>query len=295
MRLRQLGSSQSIVFVASPEVNQSILNYRQAHTWSKIDAHDVVSWILEQTCRGNDQLQPLYIAQGDNFCGRKEAAALNPRFLFEETDRKQYVKVLRQQEQHTLEDLYKPSDMGGSVTMVTRGIEHLKGFMDTLQELKVNMKERNHASRVHSVFAEVEQQREVAREVEEERQTQHPLHFKALEFRGLHPRLRAFAETGTMVGFGWCEPMFFELARTKIGKKHGIYASRQSRIFLSAEFTRTIKRGGNYWNDDFLVSFPFTREVCSDPLSVLFTGSSGAQAHEMEWLSFRKKRRLSFH
>lgn len=255
MRLRQLGSSQSIVFVASPEVNQNILDHRRAHAWGKIDAHDVVSWILEQTCLGNEKLQSLYVAQGKNFCRRKEAAALNSKFLFEEADCKQYVKVLRQREQHTLEDLYKPSDMGRAFTMKTCGIGHLQGFMGTLQELKESIKERNRASRLQSIFAEVEQQREVAREVEEERQVQHPSHFEALKFQGLHPRLRAFAETGAMVGFGWCEPIFFELGRTKIGKKYGIYASRQSRIFLSFEFTRTIKRGGNYWHDDFLVSF----------------------------------------
>lgn len=81
MRLRQLGTSQSVVFMASPEVHQSILDLREKSPGDKIDASDVVSWLLEQTCRSNEQLQHLYLAQGYDFCRRMQAESAHARFL----------------------------------------------------------------------------------------------------------------------------------------------------------------------------------------------------------------------
>ena len=50
MRLRQLAISQPIVFLAPPEVHQSILNFRGKVAKDDIDSKDVIIWLLEQTC-----------------------------------------------------------------------------------------------------------------------------------------------------------------------------------------------------------------------------------------------------
>src|SRR5277367_4537443 len=44
MRLRQLGTTQSIVFFASPEVHQSILDLRPEPSRGPVDTRDVVYW-----------------------------------------------------------------------------------------------------------------------------------------------------------------------------------------------------------------------------------------------------------
>jgi hypothetical protein len=78
MRLRQLATTQEIVFFAPPEVHQSILDLRKKSSEDKIDSYDVVCWLLEQTCSGIEQLQPLYYSQGIDFCRRTQAALSYP-------------------------------------------------------------------------------------------------------------------------------------------------------------------------------------------------------------------------
>lgn len=85
MRLRQLATSQEVVFFAPPEVHQSILDLRK-NSEGTIDSYDVVCWLLEQTCSGIEQLQPLYYSQGIDFCRRTQAALSHPD-ISDEVDR----------------------------------------------------------------------------------------------------------------------------------------------------------------------------------------------------------------
>ena len=68
MRLRQLATTQSVTFFAPPEVHQSILDLCQKGPTELINSSHVVRWLLEQTCSGIEQLQPLYYAQGMITC-----------------------------------------------------------------------------------------------------------------------------------------------------------------------------------------------------------------------------------
>ena len=77
MRLRQLGTTQSVVWFAPPEVHQSILDVRQKMSGDPITSYDVVHWLLEQTCVQIEQLQPLYISQGNDFCRRAQVSHLS--------------------------------------------------------------------------------------------------------------------------------------------------------------------------------------------------------------------------
>ena len=117
MRLRQLGSTQSITFFAPPEVHQSILDFRNKRHGDLLDSSDVVCWLLEQTCNGNEQLQQLYLVQGAEFCRRTHAAWEYSDFLTDLAHRTAYLQVLQQPEQQTLEQLYKPKlDSKDSIT-----------------------------------------------------------------------------------------------------------------------------------------------------------------------------------
>ena len=106
MRLRQLGSSQSVLFCAPPEVRQSILDVCNKRPEHCIDSAHVVQWLLEQTCRGNEQLRSLYLSQGADFCLRTNAQWKNSNFLTNETERKSYLDVIQRVEQESLEKLY---------------------------------------------------------------------------------------------------------------------------------------------------------------------------------------------
>lgn len=58
--------------------HQNICDMNHKSTDATIDSGDVVYWLLDQTCRGIEQLQPLYIPQGIYFCRRADAAMSNP-------------------------------------------------------------------------------------------------------------------------------------------------------------------------------------------------------------------------
>src|SRR5438552_681114 len=108
MRLRQLATTQSVVFFAPPEVHQSIVDQRNKRYKDPIDSYDVICWLLQQTCDGIEQLQPLYYSQGADFCRRTQAAVNNPDFLRDTDQRATYLSALRQLERNTLEELYEP-------------------------------------------------------------------------------------------------------------------------------------------------------------------------------------------
>ena len=257
MRLRQLGTTQSIVFFAPPEVHQSILDvckniYGKAIGSSYIDSSHVVIWLLEQTCRANEHLQNLYLAQGTDFCRRTNTQWKNANFLTVTSHREAYLNVIQQPERQTLEQLY-----GGTTDIQPSSLDdvpfaELKDFIDELSRQR-RAASGNGNVICSSVLEEVEQEREVEFQVEEVRQVQKPTHYKALKFPGLHVAVLRFAETGDLAGGKGYEHAFEALARTNIGQKYNVCRTT-SKLFVSIEFMRTIELGKRDPNDNFLVS-----------------------------------------
>ena len=252
MRLRQLATSQSIVFIAPPEVHQSIIDLRKKSFISdKIDSSDVICWLLEQTCDGLEQMQPLYYAQGTDFCRRTQAAFDSPDVIDNAKEREDYVRALRESEKQTLQQLYKPRPK----------LKPSKTNKTFAPELASFMKDLNERRKVHKGFGEgipssalqeVEQEREVAFEVEAVREVQKPRHYKALTFPGLHQDIVDLVLSGRLAATGTgYEHWITALERTAVGQKHGIQASNtKSRLFVSIEFSRTVTKP----NDNFVVS-----------------------------------------
>lgn len=140
MRLRQLAISQSIVFFAPPEVHQSILNFRGKTSKDFIDSHDVIIWLLEQTCCSIEQLQPLYISQGLEYCRRRLAAQRNPDASSQEDQRKAYLKVLEQPERYSLESLYAPDQKTKSRPVDAKGFPEIAGYVEKLSAMKKGLR-----------------------------------------------------------------------------------------------------------------------------------------------------------
>lgn len=257
MRLRQLGTTQSITFFAPPEVHQSILDVCRKICGeildpSDIDCSHVVCWLLEQTCRANEHLQNLYLAQGTDFCCRTNAQWKNVKFLTEKNHREAFLRVIQHPERQTLEQLYgEMTDTQTSSLTDTLSME-LEGFMEELSRQRKAAKV-NGSPICSSVLEEVEQEREVEFQVEQVHQVQRPTHYKALAFPGLHKAVSDFVKTGELAGGHGYEHVFDALARTTIGKKYNIRRTT-SQLFVSAEFMRTIELGNRVANDEFLVS-----------------------------------------
>lgn len=98
MRLRLLGQTQSVTFFSPPEVHQSILDQRQASKYYQPDSSDVISWLLEQTCNGIEQCEPLYFTQGTSYLQRVQSRIDNPEFLQQQTQLEQFLLAMRSKE-----------------------------------------------------------------------------------------------------------------------------------------------------------------------------------------------------
>ena len=136
MRLRQLAISQSVVFFAPPEVHQSILNFRNESAKGPIDSHDVIAWLLEQTCCSIEQLQPLYISQGLEYCRRRLAAERYPDASSQQDQRKGYLKVLEQPEGYSLENLYAPDQRIKARPIDAKGSPEIADYVEKLNAMK---------------------------------------------------------------------------------------------------------------------------------------------------------------
>lgn len=266
MRLRQLATSQSLMFLASPEAHQSILDVCNIKENIRINSSHVVHWLLEQTCCANEQLQRLYIAQGTDFCDRVTAEARNTGFPSGHSQQKNYLKVLLQPEQQTLEQLYGPTEIG---PRHRSGLElsqspQIKAILMELRDLS-NASSNEPSALVASALEEVEQEREVEFQVEEERQIQRPVRYNALKFPGLHPAIREFALTGALRGADGFVHAFSAISQTAVGRKFGIRGT-DSLLFVSTEFMRTVKLNKVDTVDNFLVSL-VTQIQLSDLIS----------------------------
>ncbi|OJD31253.1 p-loop containing nucleoside triphosphate hydrolase [Diplodia corticola] len=252
MRLRQLATTQSVVFFATPEVHQNILDQRHADQQGKpVDSYDVVCWLLEQTCAGLEQLQPLYYSQGVDFCRRSQAQIDNPDILTNMAQRQNYLKELRQVEHQTLEQMYKPKTKAKASNPSWSFSPQLASLMKELDIRRKGFQDDGNA--VHaSALQEVEQEREVANEVESVREVQKPVIFSPIKFSSLHKDIASFAKSGRLVSgsFGY-EHMFMCLRGTALGCKHRINSKIiTSRLFVSREFAKTVELRRQ--NDNFL-------------------------------------------
>ncbi|RVD89464.1 uncharacterized protein DFL_000471 [Arthrobotrys flagrans] len=253
MRLRKLGTTQSVMFFAPPEVHQSIVDTQQKPFYSPMDSRDVVAWLLQQTCAGIEQLQPLYFAQGMDFCRRIQAASDNPDFLEDPHQLASYLHTLRQPEQQTLRQMYEPKQSHKASTTIQDPSPEIGKFMDELKTRRRGFQDTGEA--VHgSALQEVEQEREVAFEIESVREVQKPVHYMPYKFGGLHKDLVTFVHTGrALVGTGGYEPAFLALRRTcSLGEKYSVdHNATSGLLYSSIEFSKTVHLIASKFNDNF--------------------------------------------
>ncbi|KAF2655413.1 hypothetical protein K491DRAFT_427015 [Lophiostoma macrostomum CBS 122681] len=149
MRLRLLRRTQSVVFYSPPEVHQSILDLRKQEQSYRPTSSDVIRWLLEQTCNGIEQLEPLYYNQGINYLRQVQARANNSDFLDDKLQRTCYLSAIQTRELNTLKQLYEPKHLQQDTKHdPSHYHKHLRQHVVELQERKRNFQDRGIA--VHS-------------------------------------------------------------------------------------------------------------------------------------------------
>ncbi|KAI0472258.1 hypothetical protein F4859DRAFT_98378 [Xylaria cf. heliscus] len=243
MRLRQLRTTQSIVFYGPPEVEQSIRDFRRLSPSARIDSSHVTSWLLEQTCRSFEDLQGLYVAQGVDFCRRTDAIWHCTKFMTKKSERQTLLQVLKQPERKSLRELYGPSSERSWLFDNCFSSPQMRAFIDKLELASNDQQGRIQAG----ALEEVEQEREVEAQIEQVRQVEKRKKYDALKYPGLHPDIAMFALSGILKsldpektekpGF---EHAFAFVGRTTIAKRFGVHET-DSKLFVSSEFANTVK------------------------------------------------------
>ncbi|KAI1286552.1 hypothetical protein F5Y03DRAFT_389407 [Xylaria venustula] len=238
MRLRQLQTTQKVCFYGPRAVVSSIKDFHQLRAYERIESIHVVSWLLEQTCCSIEDQQGLYAAQGIDFCQRTDTMWQCKKFMTSLSERQKLLRVLQQPERRTLQELYgsalnKPAtSFESSVTS-----PQLRSF---IASLALTSKDGHGGFQAGGVFEEVEQEREVETQVEQVRQVEKRIQYEALSFPGMH------LDVAKQPGF---EHAFSFVGRTAIAKSFGVHESN-ARLFVSKEFTRTIRIAKNSHEDD---------------------------------------------
>ncbi|KAI0484077.1 hypothetical protein GGR56DRAFT_8381 [Xylariaceae sp. FL0804] len=251
MRLRQLRTTQSVSFFAPPQVHQSIVDFCHPPENQEIDSSHVISWLLEQTCQGIQDFKGLHTAQGLDFCQRTDAIWRYPDLWHDQIHRRGVLRTLRQPERLTLEEMYGRGTSNPNNPST-------QAYAPQLQEFVKKLSSHKHSGPLQiGAMEEVEQEREVQVQVEQVRQVQQPVKFKAHNFPGLHPFIQRFAQTGTLEdvmsgrqGSGF-EHAFACVGNTSLGERFGVHRT-ESRLYVSTEFGRTIKAGKDRSADNFM-------------------------------------------
>ena len=254
MRLRQLGSTQSLVFFSPIEVHQSIIDFREKDAGGKIDSSDVIAWLLEQTCRGIEQLKPLYYSQGIDFCNRTHAGVTNPAALDDKTQRAGFLGSIKHKESYTLSELYTPKEKKGTVTPKTEfTTPELNSIMGRLRKVREEFEDNGEAVQAVAL-QEVEQEREVAVEAETVRAIQRPPHRQALVHIPPDQSLRQFCVDGMLNSRAVAVEKAFEyIRRTSLGTKHGIFEdATQTSLCVTRDFIRVIETQPHGRDDNYL-------------------------------------------
>lgn len=262
MRLRQLGTTQSVAFIAPLEVWRSISDLRPSPAPQRLlTSVDIVRWLLEQSCKANEQLMSLHVAQGADFCHRTKAL-WQRKLLFDPScngDRRNLLKVVLQKEEQTLEELYglhAVVDHDRESALPKTTFPQLKKVIASLTQKKLVLAAAARTARGSLLFASVEQEQEKEREVEFEveqvRQRQKPHRLQAWVFLGLDPEIQRFVATGMLENKYRIHALDY-VGRTKIGTKYGVKKST-STLFVSREFERTVEFAATLVGDGIRVS-----------------------------------------
>ncbi|KAH7047461.1 hypothetical protein B0J12DRAFT_756007 [Macrophomina phaseolina] len=253
MRMRKLGCHQSLVFLAPPEVHRGIRK-TSPKTDEDLDSSDVVRWCLEQTCRATDALKPLWLAQGLEFQHRHrlscELFRSGVNSAFQNSDQiTRFYSDIQEPEGQTLEEMYGASANAKTLrscltdeeAQKDRTARHLLSIWNTFTPTSSG-----------DYVLQEEQEREIAHEVEQEREVQRPPPAKPMPHE-LHEDVLSFVKTGVLPQ---CSEAAFAGALKSLYQTSAypyLDADLSSAdLLVTKDFSQTVQLTGNSRIDQFL-------------------------------------------
>ena len=205
MRMRQLGDGQAVVFCIPEEIQKKIQECNKSKTLA-IKPMDVICWCMKESWADLERSIPLWATQGYRF--------ENQRALWQSTrTTEEQAKAFLEEESQTIESRYGPRRNTSPVWL--RGDQNTSN--ENIKEILKRCREFD-TSKHDSATLQGEQERELAPEVEEERQIQRPAPMQPREHE-LHQDLVVLVKEGSLPKKSTAvQPAFEALSTTSAGK-----------------------------------------------------------------------------
>ncbi|KAF5393744.1 hypothetical protein D9757_000321 [Collybiopsis confluens] len=227
MRLRQLGDGQSVLFFAPLEIARVIRADAKKSDEEAIQVIDILRWAMLRTCEDIEHHIPHWVQQGVDFHERDAAWTAVQKSNGVDTSALQAAWL--RPEARTLEQLYMPQ-FDSSLSMASPNIKARQ-----IPEMQARLKKLG-IKNVGDASVDEEQEREVAQEIEQERQTERPPPAVALP-HSVHRDVTRLVRTGT---FSLTSSAFQPLFRIPLFQENGFPWS--GRLWATKDFTLSVSQ-----------------------------------------------------
>jgi hypothetical protein len=243
MRMRKLGKGQSVVFCVPQEIRSKILSIIGKPSGYDIDVSEVLRWAVSETWVDMQRSIPLWAIQGERFERQNNLWSKARRDGKTQMSKNQAEEFL-EQESRSLEQRYRPRPDNNAPPFITSDNDD----KDNIRLILERCREFENIN-FQSTQLQEEQERQLAPEVEQERQVQRPPSATP-EDHSVHPDLRHFVTTGILKdGSNAFMPAFQGLRNTSAAKhlnvsefaKHLDVSGLPPGLLVTSDFARTVK------------------------------------------------------
>ncbi|RAL16905.1 uncharacterized protein BO97DRAFT_439831 [Aspergillus homomorphus CBS 101889] len=231
MRMRKLGKGQSVVFCIPEEIKFKIMTLCGRSHESDLTVADVLRWAISETWDDMQRSIPLWAVQGKRY----QAQARHWRVLRQDGQisiSKCQAEGFLEPESQSPEQRYRPGRKNDlALSSQCTDDADLCCILDRCREFA--------AVKLSAAQLQEEQERELAPEIEQERQVQRPAPAEPAR-HSVHPDIRSFVATGHLdTSSTAVKPAFMVLENTSAAKYLDV-AQFPSELLVTMDFARTV-------------------------------------------------------
>lgn len=228
--MRKLGKGQSVVFCVPQEIQTKIRALGTGQ--SDIEVSDILAWAISETYSDTRRSMPLWATQGERFYRQSQ--------LWAETGSREVVDLSRKQAEKFLEDEAQSLDQKYRPASAYKTATSRPPEQD--ENLKLIAERCSQFTDLHHAAASLreEQERELAPEIEQERQIQRPPAC-APNRHHLHDHVKTFASTGVLIAGSTAYRPAFEALRDTSAADHIDVSQFGSELLVTADFACTVE------------------------------------------------------
>jgi hypothetical protein len=259
MRLRNLGNGHSLCFVSPTEVHRSICDLKGCEDSEELASFDVLAWCMEQTCQSLEIARPLRAMHGLEHVRQQRVlreylpiTSASSKLISDDKRVRRFWRAIQEDESRSLELLYGVHEerIGAFKRLLDRKSNDL-----TMQHLVMEYDSMN-KTRLEDCTVDNEQERELAHEIERQRQVERPKAAKACN-HNVSKGLTHYVQTGTDGAFfnsaiKHAFTIFADTSAREIMRKQQVSTDAFVDLYVSHDYARTVTLQGDSPIDDFL-------------------------------------------